>query len=296
MSGAIHFPELTVVVVTYQSQTITPHIAQTLANYANVTIVDNASSDGTADTLARLLPHATLIRNTTNVGFGAANNQGVALATTTYVLLLNPDCTLPLEATQALLDAAAQYPNAGIIAPQPLRPSGEPQGIFGRAFYHSYKAAPYAIPEGICCGERIAGCCWLMPTATYRAVGGFDEAFFLYYEDDDFCLRMLQAGHDCLVQPAALVCHVGGGGSRPDWRIDLLKFHYYARSRQRMMYKYGPLGSALSFQCKTLLGALFGIPVFSLLLRKKYLVKWLAWGSAMLTPEAWRLSFSKRNH
>lgn len=129
----------------------------------------------------------------------------------------------------------------------------------------------------------------MIRTDFYRAIGGFDEGFFLYFEDEDLCLRMGRSGHECLLQPMAHAQHRGGGSSRSDWRIDLLKEYHYALSRQRIRAKYLGLEQAAVCQIKALAGFVLATPLYALLLRKKHLLKWLGWGLAMLSPAAFAL-------
>ena len=113
--------QVTAISVTFQSAALADSLGATLQRFAHVVIVDNASTDGCADALAKRLPAAALIRNTVNKGFGSANNQGVALVNTPYALLLNPDCEISDEALSALVATAERFPQAAIIAPQGWR-------------------------------------------------------------------------------------------------------------------------------------------------------------------------------
>ncbi len=285
----MQFPEITVVSVTYQSAGLVPQLADCLRLFAHVVVVDNASTDATVARLREALPQAVVMANPRNLGFGAANNLGVQAAKTPFVLLLNPDCSITPEAMQLLLDTAQQYPQAGIIAPQSWTPSGQAQLTYRPAFYEKRRSAPYVLPDGVCSSKWLLGNCLLIRTDLYRAIGGFDEGFFLYYEDEDLCLRMGRSGHECLLQPAARAQHRGGGSSRPDWRIDVFKQYHYALSRQRIRAKYLGLGHAATCQIKALAGFLLATPLYALLLRKKHLLKWLGWGLAMLSPAAFAL-------
>jgi GT2 family glycosyltransferase len=213
----------------------------------------------------------------------------VQAAQTPFVLLLNPDCSIAPEAVQLLLDTAREYPQAGIIAPQSWTPSGQAQLTCQPAFYEQRPSAPYILADGVCSSKWLLGNCLLIRTDFYRAIGGFDENFFLYAEDEDLCLRMGRSGHECLLQPAAHAQHRGDGSSRPDWRIDVFKEYHYALSRQRIRAKYLGRGPAAVCQIKALAGALLAIPVYALLLRKRHLLKWLGWGLAMLSPAAFAL-------
>jgi N-acetylglucosaminyl-diphospho-decaprenol L-rhamnosyltransferase len=278
-------PDVTVITVTYRSAHLVPALASTLAHFAHVCVVDNASDDTTVALLKNALPQATLIQHRTNLGFGAANNAAVLLATTPYVLLLNPDADIDVASVHALMDAMRQYPRAGMVAPQVWLPDGHAQQSYKEAFFEpTAKNVAYEVPQGICSSKWLTGSCLLARTDVFQQIAGFDEGFFLYYEDDDLCLRMHQSGWECLLQPSARATHIGGGGSAPSWRTELFKHHHYALSRRRMIYKY--LGSFASwcYLLKTLLAAPLAILIYTLLARKKYVLKWLGWGYSCLKP------------
>lgn len=276
---------VTVVSVTFESATLVDSLAATLQRFRHVVIVDNASSDGCADALSKRLPSAKVIRNTINKGFGSANNQGVALVETPYALLLNPDCEISPEALAALIDTADRYPQAAIIAPQGWRSKDNVQPSYRHAFYEHRPKQAYQIPDGTVSAKWLHGCCLLVRVDAFRNFGGFDERFFLYYEDDDLCLRALQAGHDCLLEPQAQVLHIGGASSKPSWRTDFFKQYHFFRSRHLIIGKYLGKGAAWRYSTKTVLAAPLAVILYTLLLRKKHALKWLAWGcSSWMRP------------
>jgi N-acetylglucosaminyl-diphospho-decaprenol L-rhamnosyltransferase len=280
-----HGHMVTAVSVTFESATLADSLAATLQSFQHVVVVDNASQDGTADTLAKLLPQAQIVRNTANKGFGSANNQGVALVGTRYALLINPDCEIQPEALAALLDTAERYPQAAIIAPQGWRSRETVQPSYRQAFYEHRPKQAYRIPDGTCSAKWLHGCCLLIRVAAFREFGGFDEDFFLYYEDDDLCLRALQAGYDCLLEPQAKVLHVGGASSAPSWRGDFFKQFHFFRSRHLIIGKYLGKAAAWRYSMKTVLAAPLAVILYSILLRRKHALKWLAWGcSSWLRP------------
>jgi N-acetylglucosaminyl-diphospho-decaprenol L-rhamnosyltransferase len=278
------FPKLTVVTVTYQSAHLTVKLAKTLMQFQNVCIVDNASQDGTVDLLRSLLPHAKFITNKVNAGFGAANNMGVDQATTEQVLLLNPDCDIDVLSVDILMRTMQRNPAAGLIAPQAWLPNGKAQMSYKEAFFEVSSKLPYIVPEAVCSTKWLSGCCILARKSAYSQIGGFDENFFLYYEDDDLCLRMHLASWECLLEPAADAMHVGGGGSAPGWRIELFKHYHYALSRRRMIGKYQGYVAAWFYRIKTMTAFLPACLIYSLLLRRKYILKWLGWGWSCLKP------------
>jgi N-acetylglucosaminyl-diphospho-decaprenol L-rhamnosyltransferase len=111
-----------------------------------------------------------------------------------------------------------------------------------------------------------------------RRFGGFDERFFLYYEDDDLCLRALQAGYDCLLAPQAQVFHAGGASSTPSWRTDFRKNFFFFRSRHLILRKYVGRSAARRYRAKTALAAPLATLLYAILFQRRHALKWLAWG------------------
>lgn len=272
------FETVTIVTVTYESAALVDTLAKTLTHFANVIVIDNASHDDTAQLLLKRLPHASVIRNDANMGFGPANNQALALVTTPYALMLNPDCDISADALQRLLDTAALYSSAALIAPQGWYGKDLPQPSYRQAFYEHRAKQPYQIPAGTCSAKWLHGCCLLVRVDAFRRFGGFDERFFLYYEDDDLCLRALQAGYDCLLEPQAQVSHIGGGASAPSWRTDFRKHFYFFRSRHLILGKYLGARAAKRYRIKTALAAPLATLLYTILLQRKHALKWCAWG------------------
>jgi N-acetylglucosaminyl-diphospho-decaprenol L-rhamnosyltransferase len=269
---------VTIITVTYESVALANPLAATLQRFQHVVVIDNASKDGTADALSHRLPHARIVRNIVNAGFGRANNQAVALVNTPYALLLNPDCDIQVSALECLLDTAERYPSAAIVAPQGWRTSKTVQPSHRHAFFEHRAKQSYRIPDATCSAKWLHGCCLLVRVDAFRQFGGFDERFFLYYEDDDLCLRALHAGYDCLLEPQAQVLHIGGGSSMPSWRTDFFKQFHFFRSRHLIIDKYLGQAAARRYSTKTVLAAPLAVVLYTLLLRRKHALKWLAWG------------------
>ena len=275
--------QVTVVCVTYRSARLAERMAATLAPFPHVVLVDNASNDGTPARMRESIPHATILERTRNGGFGSACNQGVSAASTPFVLLLNPDCHIDVGAVAELLKALHRYPSAGIAAPQSWQHEGTPQKCYRQAFFERMPRSPYRIPDATCSAKWLHGCCLLLRVDAFNCIGGFDERFFLYYEDDDLCLRMHQAGFECLLEPAANAAHTGGASSDASLRIAFMKPYHYVRSRQLAIRKYEGRAASLVYLVKTLLGAIVAAPIYALLWQRNYAIRWFAWGCSALT-------------
>ncbi|MDR0184287.1 glycosyltransferase family 2 protein [Lysobacter arvi] len=279
MSGS-PVDQVTVVCVTYRSARLAETMAATLCAFPHVVIVDNGSGDGGPARLRELLPHARVIERATNGGFGRASNEGVRAATTPFVLLLNPDCHIDMASLARLLDTLQRYPTAGLVAPQSWRPDGTAQVSYRQAFFERVPRAPYRVPDATCSAKWLHGCCLLIRTQAFARIGGFDEQFFLYYEDDDLCLRMHQAGLECLLEPAANALHVGGASSGGSAKVAFVKAYHYARSRHLAIRRYQGPKAALGYLVRTLLGGVPAVPLYALLLQRDYTIRWFGWTCA----------------
>ncbi|MBU6246939.1 MAG: glycosyltransferase family 2 protein [Xanthomonadaceae bacterium] len=274
------FDDVTVVCVTYQSRALAEPLAERLRPFAHVILVDNGSTDGTASALQRLIPHARILQREDNGGFGKANNEGMAQVLTPMALLLNPDCSIDDDALDALVRCMDRYPTAGAVAPQGWRADRRPQKSFRPAFFERQARQGYRVPDAVCSAQWLNGCCLLLRTDAFHQIGGFDEQFFLYYEDDDLCLRLRRAGYECLLDPAANALHAGGGSSSPSSALSLFKAFHYCRSRHLAICKYEGRRAGRRYLARTLLAAVPLMLAYGLMLQRRHAMKWLGWGAA----------------
>lgn len=238
--GEIGPGTLEAVVVAHDSAAVLPACLAALARAGvPATVVDNASRDGSADLAARL--GARVIRSGRNEGYGRANNRGVAEATSRHVLIANPDVVLDEGAAAELLAAASRYPDAGLFAPRIMEPSGrfffQPRSLL--APYLPNPGGKLALPEGDACAPFLSGACLMVRRDLFLRLGGFDPDIVLFYEDDDLCRRVADAGYALVHVHAAVACHVRGGSSAPapGRRFDA-RWHF-AWSRGHVCRKYG---------------------------------------------------------
>jgi GT2 family glycosyltransferase len=230
--------EVTVVIISFNSADVLPACLAALPHGQRLIVVDNASLDASIDVVRATAPWAKIIACPRNEGFGPGANIGLAQVETEFGLLLNADVTPTGEMIQTLVDAARRYPDAGMLAPTVME-SGKIQ--FGRRIFFEPRDRGPAIaaePAGDICGLYIGGSGMFFPMSSFRAVGGFDEDLFLYYEDDDMCMRMRAAGFGLVQVYAARLNHLGGMSTA---RIpDLLywKHWHMAWSRLHMERKY----------------------------------------------------------
>ena len=227
---------VTAVSVAHESAAALAGFLQALPSGLRLVVVDNASTDGGA-ALARAAG-AEVIRSEANRGFGAGCNLGLDAVATEFALLVNPDARLTVGAVAALVDAADAWPDAAILAPMILGPGGGPVRSWDagqarrRRLPRRRDAEPW--PAGPICAEFLSGACLLL-----RMSAGlrFDEAFFLFYEDDELCAAARAAGHGLVLVPGARVLHEGGRSSGPSRAIEALKARHMAWSRLHFLAK-----------------------------------------------------------
>lgn len=213
-------PRVAVVVVNRNAGRHLAHVLECLeeqtASAHRVIVVDNASDDGSLDGLAERFPRFELVRSQENLGFAAGNNLAVEeAADCELVALLNPDAFPQPDWLERLLAAAAANPGHAafgstlLLAADPgtFDGTGDEYHVSGVAWRRD-QGAPVTVREP---GETFSVCAAaaLYRRSAFRAVGGFDEHFFCYYEDTDLAFRLRLAGHRCLYVPGAVVHHVG---------------------------------------------------------------------------------------
>jgi GT2 family glycosyltransferase len=230
-SIATDLDRVTVVLVTFHSAHCAPALGRALAGFPHVTVVDNASTDDTLAQFRQHLPKATVLANERNLGFGAANNRGVWAASTEFVLLLNPDCELSAEAVSAMVRCGDAFPRAAMIGPQLLDRSGHDDISYTWAQNSWTSRGPGADAEA--CVGFISGACMLIRREAMLKIKGFDEGFFLYYEDTDLCLRLAQQFGELIVAPQARVTHLsrGSSGGRGRFKAEYIRGYHHIQSK-----------------------------------------------------------------
>ncbi|MHB1284375.1 MAG: glycosyltransferase [Metallibacterium scheffleri] len=197
-------------------------------------VLDNASGDGIAQRLAREHANDARVRVLelgANLGFGAAMNRGAAVARGEWLLLLNPDCLLAADTLARLLAAAQDGALVGAIV---CDTQGRPDAAAWRRaptlrrvlcmmsglarFERRWPALAGvnrrdALPDATVAVEALSGALLLLPRAVFARIGGFDERYFLHFEDLDLCARVRAGGTPLRLVGAARVLHAKGGSS-----------------------------------------------------------------------------------
>lgn len=256
---------VTVVAVTYSPGPALAGFLDSLATAAEpppeVVLVDNGSTDGCPEAAAAA-GRARLVTMGRNAGYGAAANRGVAETATSWVVVANPDVVWAPGALDALLEAAGRWPAAGALGPAIHTPDGRlypsardvpslTRGI-GHALcgwwwpgnpwtaaYRRERLEPAEGPTG-----WLSGSCLLLRREAFEAVGGFDPAYFMYFEDLDLCERLARAGWSSVYVPGATVTHTGGHATTRQPAAMLAAHHRSAYRYLARRYR-GPLWAPL---------------------------------------------------
>jgi GT2 family glycosyltransferase len=233
-------------------------IADEMAGRAwEAVVVDNASIDRSAASVEEFAPTVRLVQNATNTGFARGVNQGLAASTAPFVLIMNPDCRLVAGAVATLRGALERHSDCAIVGPRILNPDGSVQGsargdpdmltgLFGRTTLLR-RLVPFlpiarrnvVVEDAIRSGNEsvvvdwLSGACMLARRSALDQVRGFDERFFLYWEDADLCRRLRALGHHVRYVPGATAIHRVGQSSRTARKFAIRAFHesaylYYA--------------------------------------------------------------------
>ncbi len=248
-------PRLSVIVLQYNKPDLTRECLWSFFDLCGtgheVVLVDNASTDPLAAGVADAFPPVRMIRRARNDGFGAGNNEGARNAHGDILLLLNNDTVTAMDFVTPVLEFFAAHPAAGIAGPRILNPDGSLQLSCGQLPSFGREFADKLVAHGM---ERswgparawarrthasahrtgwVTGAALFIRADLFRKMGGFDPAYFMFFEDKDLCLRAAEAGMETWYLPeAAVVHHRGSSGNEfTERQYRASQLHYYRRHR-----------------------------------------------------------------
>lgn len=273
-------PDLSVIVVNWNTRQLLDACLRSVEAAGHdlalqLLVVDNGSTDGSAELVRERFPTVELVANASNRGYAAANNQAIALARGPNVFLLNSDAEVEEAALQTLMTYADDHPEAGLFGPKLLNPDGtlQPSGgnfptpastvasllglhrLTGRPRYGTRR--DYDQPAVV---DEVSGAAMLIRRDVIDGIGGLDEGFAWGYEDVDFCLRARRAGWLVHYVPAARVVHQWGGSQRLAPAPTILKA--IAGRRRYFQKHYGRLPASM-VMVATVVSHLLRLIVFS---------------------------------
>ncbi len=212
-----------------------------------IIVVDNHSSDASIPTIRSEFRDVCLIENAENIGYGAGSNLGARQAKGKYLLFLNTDTVLSENSIRMMANYMDSHPDVGALGPKLRYEDGCFQlsaGQLPNLFVEAVDKLRYGLARtwrtAFCpVLERwytksepvgwLTGACLLVSKEAFLQVGGFDEHFFMYYEDKDLCLRLQKHAWKVIFHPATSVMHLLGGSSHAQTRDSIN--HFYRTSQ-----------------------------------------------------------------
>jgi N-acetylglucosaminyl-diphospho-decaprenol L-rhamnosyltransferase len=252
-------PDLSIIIVSWNVRDLLHACLSSIAANRGgldleVIVVDGASADGSPAMVRRQFPWVRLIACNENVGFPRGNNIGLREANGRYLLLLNPDTEIRGEALSLMVNYLAQYDDVGLLGPQLRNSDGSIQSsrrrfptlatallestwlepVAPKRILRHYYALDWA-DDQIADVDWVTGACMMTRREIAAAVGGLDEAYFMYSEELDWCRRLKDAGWRVVYLPTAQVMHHVGKSS--DQAVTARHIHFQ-RAKLRYFRKY----------------------------------------------------------
>lgn len=216
-----------------------------------IIVIDNCSIEVGIDEVVREFPEIRFIQNSDNEGFAKANNKAAKLATGRNLLFLNPDTILFNNALHVLVDFLDSRDDVGIVGPRLYKNLAKGYHPLYISFTSPFKIFIWHLPLYHLCSriyysyvydnKRIRGVDWvcgaavLVKESVWTKLNGFDEAFFMYFEDEDLCLRAKQLGYAVYYNPGAEIIHLGGESAKPIYGKIC---QYYWESKKLFLRRY----------------------------------------------------------
>jgi N-acetylglucosaminyl-diphospho-decaprenol L-rhamnosyltransferase len=224
------FKDITLIYVAHKSDSIIKKNIDIIKLF-NVIIVDNSNSSDLKNYLSEFV-NITFI-NSPNLGFGHANNLAVNNAQTPYIFIVSPDIFFTISSLEILYNEFLSYKNAGVAGPSlfdvsNIRRSNSSLSFLKKKIYRNsfqrkiYKNIDQTLADGNISCDYIIGCSMLFKKSFFLDIGGFDEHFFIYYEDNDICDRIRSRNKMVLEIPSSKMIHLQGKSTKADFKINTL--------------------------------------------------------------------------
>jgi len=255
---------LAIIIVTYNSvqeidACLHSLVGQTSPFPTTISVVDNASPDGTAAQVRKSWPSVQVIDSGGNFGFAKANNLGIRSTTSDYVLLMNPDTVAQPGAIETLVRGLASNPNAAIAGPRLLSETGFPElswgapinpwnelrtMIFSWLYLRKLRVLVRRMDKLSRSAREVAwvsGACMVVRRPDLEAVGLLDERYFMYNEDVDLCLAMQKRGRRVLYVAGAEVLHHRGRSAARNPEMERLRQQSHVAYYEKHLPAWIPL-------------------------------------------------------
>lgn len=240
-----HSIELSVVILNYNVEhflnlCLESVVKATQNIQAEIIVVDNASRDGSVAMVNQKFPQVRCIANADNSGFAKGNNIGVEHAQGEYICILNPDTVVSENTFESLLSFCKQTQNVGVVGPKLVDGSGlflkeckrgkpTPWNALTKITgLYKLSSSLFGAYYNMSLGEdhtgktaAVVGAFMLLKKSIYNEIGGFDESFFMYFEDDDFCYRVAKLGYQNYYVPTTTCIHFKGESTLRDKQFQI---------------------------------------------------------------------------
>ncbi|QMU64707.1 MAG: glycosyltransferase [Flavobacteriaceae bacterium] len=266
MSGTFSNVVVSIIIVNYRSwhhlegclQALT--VIESKQISPEIIVVDNYSADGNLTIFSDRFPRVQFIKNTGNNGFANGCNVGAKKSKGVYLLFLNPDTVANGTVIKKFIAFAKKYKNAGVVSCHQKNPNGHYEKtvrvfpnlftLFGltRAIYrkvYKSKIKNQYLGEQVVCPDWVSGSVIFMSRSWYTQVKGWNEAYWMYYEDVDLCKRVQEANGDIVLLKDVEMIHNHGGASRLNIKTAaitktevLISKHVYISNRFRGLHNF----------------------------------------------------------
>ena len=237
--------KISIIIPSWNTKDLLKNCLKSLGFLYEIIVVDNNSTDGTVKMIEKEFPHVLLIKNKKNVGFGAANNQGMRKAKGDYLLLLNSDTIIKDKAPLAMAQYLKDNSDVGVIGPKLLNKDGSLQASAGpfpnlkisfiMLFLEHWlgdlvRSSFKEIKEV----DWVMGAAFMLKKEILKKVGLMDEGLFMYMDEVEWSFRIKKAGYKIIFNPQAEIIHLGGASSKTGRKGPILNIyrgliHFYKK-------------------------------------------------------------------
>ncbi len=245
--------ELSIIIVNYNVKEFLQNLLHSIEKASSnivkeIIVVDNASDDGSVEVIKEKFPSVKLLENKINVGFGRANNQGLAIAKGKYILFINPDCIVSEDTLDKMISFFESHPDCGLAGCKILNSDGTLQLACRRSFPGPWTSftkvtglsnifptskifarynLTYLDENKTYEVDAVSGSFMMIRKEVYQKTGGFDEQFFMYGEDLDLCYRVQKNDYKVFYVHGTQIIHYKGESTKRS-NLDETKLFYDA--------------------------------------------------------------------